>query len=201
MFGPVKENHHTSAHSSLLFIPESTTRDLYPHNMLPQPSMAPPYQYGHQPSPSPKHPQSHSKSHAYPSYPGPSRPPPPVPVSVPTAPPERITRASSVSTRKDGPVLRTVNLPKECLPRFLTIARANTERNMETCGLLLGKDKGNRFVVSTLLIPKQHSTSDTCTMDEEELVMRFTEERGLITLGWVGACSSSPFLLIDEFLC
>lgn len=40
-------------------------------------------------------------------------------------------------------------------------------------------------MVTTLLIPKQHSTSDTCTMDEEELVMSFTEERSLITLGWV----------------
>jgi hypothetical protein len=30
-------------------------------------------------------------------------------------------------------------------------------------------------------------------MDEEELVMRFTEERGLITLGWVG---ESSFLLL-----
>jgi len=49
----------------------------------------------------------------------------------------------------------------------------------------LGKDKKSRFVVTTLLIPKQHSTSDTCTMDEEELVMSFTEERSLITLGWI----------------
>jgi STAM-binding protein len=40
-------------------------------------------------------------------------------------------------------------------------------------------------VVTTLLIPKQHSTSDTCTMDEEELVMQFTEERSLISLGWI----------------
>ena len=51
--------------------------------------------------------------------------------------------------------------------------------------MLLGKDKGDKYVVTTLLIPKQHSTSDTCTMDEEELVMQFTEERHLITLGWV----------------
>lgn len=198
MFGPVLENHNANTTSSLLFVPEQTSRDLYPHNMLPQPSMAPQpqYQHGHQPSPSSRPPQSHhphshshthshAQSHTYPSYPGPSRPQPPVPVPAPTVPLERITRASSLSTRKDGPILQTVNLPRECLPRFLTIARANTERNMETCGLLLGRDKGNKYVVSTLLIPKQHSTSDTCTMDEEELVMRFTEERGLITLGWI----------------
>ena len=81
--------------------------------------------------------------------------------------------------------LRTVKLPNECLPKFLSIARVNTLQNRETCGLLLGKDKGSKYVVTTLLIPKQHSTSDTCMMDEEELVLQFTEERHLITLGWV----------------
>jgi len=93
----------------------------------------------------------------------------------------RIIRPSEALER----TLKIVSLPKECLPRFLAIAKVNTEMNRETCGLLLGKDKGYKYVVTTLLIPKQHSTSDTCTMDEEELVLQFTEERSLITLGWV----------------
>jgi STAM-binding protein len=95
----------------------------------------------------------------------------------------RITPASSGDVVARD--LKTVYLPRESLPRFLNVAAVNTARNRETCGLLLGKDKKSRFVVTTLLIPKQHSTSDTCTMDEEELVMSFTEERSLITLGWV----------------
>ena len=76
------------------------------------------------------------------------------------------------------------------------IAKVNTEMNKETCGLLLGKDKGDRYSVTTLLIPKQTSTSDTCTMLEEELVLEFTEERSLITLGWV-----SFFLLFFLLFC
>jgi STAM-binding protein len=94
--------------------------------------------------------------------------------------------------------LKTVTLARECLPRFLAIARVNTEMNKETCGLLLGKDKGHKYSVTTLLIPKQHSTSDTCTMDEEELVLQFTEERSLITLGWV---SHSLFYLYGKKSC
>ncbi|KAH9955370.1 hypothetical protein BC827DRAFT_1141594 [Russula dissimulans] len=81
--------------------------------------------------------------------------------------------------------LKSVSFPRDCLNRFTSIASINTARNRETCGLLLGKDKGSRYVVTTLLIPRQHSTSDTCAMDEEELVMQFTEERSLITLGWI----------------
>ena len=81
--------------------------------------------------------------------------------------------------------LKTVSFPRNCLNWFTSIALINTVQNRETCGLLLGKDKGGRYVVTTLLIPKQHATSDTCTIDEEELVMQFTEEHSLITLGWV----------------
>ncbi|KAJ7688551.1 hypothetical protein B0H17DRAFT_1202839 [Mycena rosella] len=38
-----------------------------------------------------------------------------------------------------------------------------------------------RYAVETLLIPKQHATSDMCAMDKEEGVL---EPRELITLGW-----------------
>jgi hypothetical protein len=81
--------------------------------------------------------------------------------------------------------LRTVLFPRDCLNRFASVASINTARNRETCGLLLGKYKGGRYVVTTLLIPKQHATGDTCAIDEEELVMQFAEERSLIIIGWV----------------
>ena len=86
-----------------------------------------------------------------------------------------------------APELRTIKLPHDCLNKFLAIARVNTLQNRETCGLLLGKDRGSKYVVTTLLIPKQHSTSDTCMMDEEELVLEYQAKRDLITLGWVSS--------------
>jgi STAM-binding protein len=87
--------------------------------------------------------------------------------------------------QQGAPHLKTVTLPRECLPRFLSIAAVNTAANRETCGLLLGKDRGHKFAVTTLLVPRQRATADTCAMEEEELVLQFTEERGLITLGWI----------------
>jgi STAM-binding protein len=111
--------------------------------------------------------------------------------------------------------LKTTVLPRETLPRFLAIAKLNTSLNRETCGLLLGKElkpgegspsrerhrssNKSEFVVTTLLIPKQHGTSDMCTMDGEELVLNFTEERSLITLGWVSFVRFSyqlPYVLL-----
>ncbi|KAJ7827962.1 Mov34-domain-containing protein [Mycena olivaceomarginata] len=88
--------------------------------------------------------------------------------------------------------LAVFNQMRLCIPfpLSLSITSANTPRNLETCGLWLGRevvrtDTKSRYVVETLLIPKEHATSNTCAMDEEEGVLRFTEARGLITLGWV----------------
>jgi len=162
--------------SSLLLVstPEQqqhSSQQLY-QNVLPPASNVSPYHAGQRvPSPPPTQHRKESTSKA-PRYKSPDR---------------------GAVKRSEGPVsvdLKTVYLPRDCLPRFLSIAQVNTTLNRETCGLFLGRDRGGRYVVSTLLIPKQHSTSDTCTMDEEELVLMFTEERGLITLGWVSGITT-----------
>jgi STAM-binding protein len=196
---------------SLLFVPDmSSSSSLYPSNALPRPSQPSQYPYGQS---TPQHPHNASAS-SYPRYPGPAQaspvPPPPVPQrqqSQEDVP--RIARPANAKARADPVMteLKNVSVPRDCLPKFLSIAALNTARNRETCGLLLGKDKGHKFAVTTLLIPKQHSTSDTCTMDEEELVMQFTEERALITLGWVswsiqffGSCSQCVIIRYTRIL-
>ncbi|PBK61236.1 Mov34-domain-containing protein [Armillaria solidipes] len=140
------------------------SQPLYPPNFYSHPSAPPPPPIDY-PNPAQRH--GHHQHHS-------SR------LHLSRSDSDRIPRSNSSSQD-----LKHVNMPRECLPRFIAIAKVNTMINRETCGLLLGKDKGHKFVVTTMLIPKQHSTSDTCTMDEEELVLRFTEERNLITLGWI----------------
>jgi len=84
--------------------------------------------------------------------------------------------------------LKSVSVPRDCLNRLASIASINTAQNRGMCGLLLGRDKGGLYVVTTLLVPnlKQHSTGDPCsTLIDEELVVQFAEGRSLITLGWV----------------
>ncbi|KAH0831319.1 hypothetical protein J3R83DRAFT_13967 [Lanmaoa asiatica] len=174
--------------SSLLFIPGASKTPsgyLYPADTLPRPSAPVPV-----PQPAPP---SSQYTATFSTLSRTQGPPPPSPAPPLHADGERFRTASQESARiireraseDHVPELKTVSLPRDCLPRFLSIAALNTSRNRETCGLLLGKDQKGKYVVTTLLIPRQHSTSDTCTMDEEELVMQFTEERSLITLGWV----------------
>ncbi|CAI9113552.1 OLC1v1014172C4 [Oldenlandia corymbosa var. corymbosa] len=44
---------------------------------------------------------------------------------------------------------------------FMRMAKSNTNKNLETCGVLAGSLKNRRFSVTALIIPKQESTSDS----------------------------------------
>ncbi|CEL53264.1 STAM-binding protein [Rhizoctonia solani AG-1 IB] len=107
-----------------------------------------------------------------------TRPPPAVPMPTPPAP-------AHTHEEDDTGRLRQVLLPEEVIQKFMSIAKPNTLRRVETCGLLLGKARNGGFAVTTLLIPRQRGTTDTCEMVEEELILDFQETRGLITLGWI----------------
>lgn len=130
------------------------------------------------------------------------RAPPPIPPEemhhviqpLGQAPPGVYDSPQGLGLNQDEPddgKLRQVLLPEEVIQKFMSIAKPNTLQNRETCGLLLGKRRTGGFAVTTLLIPRQRATSDTCEMVEEELIMDFQESRQLITLGWVSSSCGS----------
>ncbi|KAJ8974747.1 hypothetical protein NQ317_005942 [Molorchus minor] len=50
---------------------------------------------------------------------------------------------------------------------FQTMARINTCKNVETCGVLTGKLEKNELIITHMILPKQNGTSDSCsTMNE-----------------------------------
>ncbi|KAG0256037.1 hypothetical protein DFQ27_005929 [Actinomortierella ambigua] len=81
--------------------------------------------------------------------------------------------------------LRTLIVPIRLLDRFLNLVRPNTVKNLETCGILAGTLARNKFTVTTLIIPKQTATSDTCSTTNEDELFEFQMERDLMTLGWI----------------
>ncbi|XP_043243637.1 STAM-binding protein-like A [Amphibalanus amphitrite] len=153
--------------------------------LLPEPPSAPPsYSALQQPS--------------APSAPAaPSAPPP----SYGELSPTRLSRPSSGAPAIDRSVkpsfdhqksllslrseLRTVVVPDSLMPRFLKIAEANTNRNVETCGLLCGKPSQDNLYITHVLIPAQTGTSDSCNMEGEEKVFAYLDTHNLITLGWI----------------
>ncbi|KAH1080524.1 hypothetical protein J1N35_020285 [Gossypium stocksii] len=68
---------------------------------------------------------------------------------------------------------------------FMKLAKSNTNRNLETCGVLAGSLKNRKFYVTALIIPKQESTSDSCQTTNEEEIFEVQDKRSLFPLGWI----------------
>lgn len=81
--------------------------------------------------------------------------------------------------------LRSITIPAEIITKFLRLAAENTKKNLEFCGVLTGILAHDAFTLTTLVIPKQTSTSDTVSMEGEEEVHAVQESRNLLTLGWI----------------
>ncbi|GAA5905545.1 AMSH-like ubiquitin thioesterase [Sporobolomyces salmoneus] len=91
-----------------------------------------------------------------------------------------------IARTEAGNPLRPIFLPIGLVSHFVeVVARRNTEKNIETCGLLLGHLSRNEFTVTTLLIPQQDGTPDTCVTTHEEEQFEFQDSKNLMTLGWI----------------
>lgn len=71
------------------------------------------------------------------------------------------------------------------MENFMKLARSNTEKNLETCGVLAGSLKNRKFYVTALIIPKQESTSDSCQTTNEEEIFEVQDKQSLFPLGWI----------------
>ncbi|KFY27497.1 hypothetical protein V493_03453 [Pseudogymnoascus sp. VKM F-4281 (FW-2241)] len=86
---------------------------------------------------------------------------------------------------ENGSPLRTLFLPNMLRESFLSIARPNTEANLETCGILCGTLISNALFISRLVIPEQESTSDTCETTNEGALFDYCDKEDLMVLGWI----------------
>ncbi|XP_076905449.1 AMSH-like ubiquitin thioesterase 3 [Bidens hawaiensis] len=92
------------------------------------------------------------------------------------------------SFQDDSPTSNTyhhLHIPVKMMQDFLRLANANTKRNLETCGVLAGSLKNRNFQITTLIIPKQESTSDSCQTLNEEDIFEVQDKRSLFPLGWI----------------
>jgi len=80
---------------------------------------------------------------------------------------------------------QNLHVPIKLMECFLRVAESNTKRSLETCGVLAGTLKKRTFCVTTLIIPKQKSTSNTCEAINEEELFEVQDTGSLFTLGWI----------------
>ena len=90
-------------------------------------------------------------------------------------------RQSSTSNPK-------ITIPFDLASTFSTIAKSNTAKGVETCGILLGfQQSSESFLITTLLIPNQTGTFDTCETigSAEERILSYALTNELVCLGWI----------------
>lgn len=80
---------------------------------------------------------------------------------------------------------QNLHVPVRLMEDFLRLARENTTKNLETCGVLAGSLKNRVFQITTLIVPKQESTSDSCQTLNEEEIFEIQDSRSLFPLGWI----------------
>ncbi|XP_004348068.2 STAM binding protein [Capsaspora owczarzaki ATCC 30864] len=86
---------------------------------------------------------------------------------------------------------RLVSVPHDTMSTFLALAQSNTDRNLETCGILAGHLKNSVLSITHLIVPKQSGTADSCTTSNEEELIDFQVAEDLITIGWIHSCFMS----------
>ena len=96
-----------------------------------------------------------------------------------------ITQMSLFSFQKPPTAFKIVEVPKQLAQEFLDIAKENSLKNIETCGIIDGKDAGKKFTVTYLSIPKQQGTSDSCIAVDEDLTNNALQQNSCIVLGWI----------------
>lgn len=128
---------------------------------------------------------------------------PPLPSKSPGSPTSAITTPAAASSSppaavskytfkpaaytESGTPLRTLFLPPNLREDFMNLAHANTTRNLETCAILCGTLVSNALFISHLILPEQHSTSDTCDTTEagDNALFDYCDANELLVCGWI----------------
>ncbi|XP_022682865.1 AMSH-like ubiquitin thioesterase 3 isoform X1 [Setaria italica] len=100
-------------------------------------------------------------------------------------PPSRVADPRPGLAISDTGCYQNLHVPVALMECFLRVAEANTTKNLETCGILAGSLKKRTFYVTTLIIPKQKSTSDSCQATNEEEIFEVQDKGSLLSLGWI----------------
>lgn len=80
-----------------------------------------------------------------------------------------------------------VTIPFDLPATFQKIAKSNTDKGIETCGVLLGYQQEDSLLITTVMVPRQIGTRDTCETlpGAEEKILSYALTNDLVCLGWI----------------
>ncbi|KAK7320040.1 hypothetical protein RJT34_04769 [Clitoria ternatea] len=93
------------------------------------------------------------------------------------------TPSSDSFGRAESPL--QLHISTAMMESFMKVAKINTDKNLETCGILAGSLKNRKFYITALIIPKQEATSSSCQATNEEEIFEVQDKQSLFPLGWI----------------
>ncbi|CAN6714329.1 unnamed protein product [Malus baccata var. baccata] len=93
------------------------------------------------------------------------------------------TLSSDELLRAESPL--QLHISTTMMEHFMKLAKSNTDKSLETCGILGGSLKNRKFYVTALIIPKQESTANSCQATNEEEIFEVQDKQSLFPLGWI----------------
>ncbi|KAH7685947.1 Ubiquitinyl hydrolase 1 protein [Dioscorea alata] len=107
-------------------------------------------------------------------------------VSHITIPESRKEHLESSCKESSAPrVVQDLHISARLMEEFMQLARTNTDNNLETCGILGAFLKNRTFYVTTLIVPKQESSSNSCQALNEEEIYAVQDQQSLFSVGWI----------------
>ncbi|KAL0906800.1 hypothetical protein M5K25_025322 [Dendrobium thyrsiflorum] len=80
---------------------------------------------------------------------------------------------------------KDVHISAGLMEEFMELAKVNTEKDLETCGILGASLKKHTYYITTLVMPKQESTSSSCQALNEEEIHAILDGESLYPAGWI----------------
>ena len=98
---------------------------------------------------------------------------------------ERPDEKISYPTLPTPPIRLTI--PFDLAETFQRVADSNTKRGIETCGVLLGYKQEQGILLTTIVVPKQTGSRDTCEAlpGAEEQILTYALTNDLVCVGWI----------------
>ncbi|XP_050204453.1 AMSH-like ubiquitin thioesterase 2 isoform X2 [Mercurialis annua] len=93
--------------------------------------------------------------------------------------------SSSDQSASSSNILQDIHISERLMEDFLELARENTDKDLETCGVLAAFREMGTYYVTSLIIPKQNSTSSSCEAIKEEEFFAIQSEGSLCPVGWI----------------
>ena len=111
---------------------------------------------------------------------------PDVRLGYPHLPASRMIELPSSISRVHTPTGK-LTIPFDLPATFQHIASSNTVKGIETCGVLLGYKQEESILITSIVVPKQTGTSDTCEAlpGAEEQILSYALTNELLCVGWI----------------